>query len=49
MGRVVYRQAISLVTGGNPLALPTLPLTPGLYLARLHRGGFVQQAQFVQQ
>ena len=49
MGRVAYRQAISLVTGGNPRALPTLPLTPGLYLVRLHQGGFVQQAQFVQQ
>ena len=49
MGRVVYRQATSLVAGGNPLMLANSPLTPGLYLVRLHQGGFVQQAQFVQQ
>lgn len=49
MGRVVYRQAATLVAGGNPLALATAPLTPGLYLVRLHQGGLVQQTQFVQQ
>ncbi|GAB3856961.1 hypothetical protein GCM10028822_29950 [Hymenobacter terrigena] len=49
MGRVVYRQTTSLEPGGNPMALANAPLMPGLYLVRLHQGGFVQQTQFVQQ
>lgn len=49
MGRSVHRQAATLAIGGNPLALSTSALAPGLYLVRLHQGDSVQQTQFLQQ
>lgn len=47
MGRLVHQEAADLRAGGNPLTLHNNPLSPGLYLVRLHQSGRVQQTQVV--